>query len=367
MKRYYLGFAAHLSGREVLRHTFTVGREKHRRKLKDYLSQKYDGDAVLTKNCRSALTLALIANLQPGDGVIVNGLTCYAVIEAIRAAKMVPVYADVNRKNLNFDVKTLTNALSRTPARGIIIQNTLGNPVDILEIEQFAKKHNLMIIEDLAHCTGVKYPDGREAGTVGIATVLSFGKDKSIDTTSGGAVIFRNTANTDGELPSASPRFSDVARARFYPMFGAMIRGLNRVHLGGALQNLLLKMHWMEKSADNKLDLNCKIAKFEAKLALEQLKGLKKSGEPALRDFVLVRSRDEALDKLRKAGYYFDGFWYDVPVIPKRYYHKVHFPEADCPVATELSQKMLNLPTWYSKKELATARKILQEYLEESK
>lgn len=368
MKRYYLGFAAHLSGREIWRHTFAIGRKKDCQELVAFLEQKYGGEAVLTKNCRSGLALAFKAYFEPGDGIIVNGLTCYAVLEAIKAAKLVPIFADVDRDSLNFNVGTLTDALSRgSRVRGIIVQNTLGNPVNMVETEQFANKNNLMIIEDLAHCTGVKYPDGREAGTVGVATVLSFGKDKSIDTTSGGAVIFRRAPRIERLSPQTPPRPSDVARARFYPMLSAMIRGLNHIHLGGAFQRLLLKIHWMEKSADNKLDLNCKIAKFEAKLALRQLKDLKKSGKKPLRKFYLVRDREEVLRKLRKAGYFFDGLWYDKPIIPERYYKKAHFPEEDCPVATELSKRMVNFPTYYSKKDLAPAMKIVQEHLEENK
>ena len=54
----------------------------------------------------------------------------------------------------------------------------------------------------------------------------------------------------------------------------------------------LVKIHWVEKSADNRLDLARRISKFEAKLALQQLKDLKKSGEMPLRDF-LVRHADE--------------------------------------------------------------------------
>ena len=128
----------------------------------------------------------------------------------------------------------------------------------------------------------------------------------------------------------------------------------------------LVKIHWVEKSADNKLDLERKIAKFEAKLALKQLKDLKKSGEGPLREFALVKDREELLKKLASAGYYFGGFWYERPVSPERYYKKVHFPEDKCSVAVEVAEKIINLPTYYSKEDLAPARKIIAEYMEEA-
>lgn len=366
MKRYFLGMAANYTRKERLEHTFAAGREKDRGALQRYLTQKYSGEAILTKNGRSALALALRAYFEPGDEVIVNGFTCYAVYEAIKTAGLTPVWADISRRDLNFDVKTLEKVVD-DGAKGIIIQNSLGNPVDIVAIEKFAKKYNLTIVEDLAHCAGVKYADGREAGTVGAAAALSFGKDKSIDTISGGAVILRDPCKNTIEAPSKLPKISDTLRARFYPLLGAVARGLSYIHLGGAFMRGLVKIHWVEKSADNKLDLERKIAKFEAKLALKQLKRLKKSGGKPLREFYLVHNRAEVLKKLQDKGFYFGGFWYEKPVSPERYYKKVHFPEGQCPVATEVADKIINFPTYYDAKDLAPARKIVAEYTEESK
>ena len=299
----------------------------------------------------------------------------------LRSAALTPVVTGFARYSAPVVAYDLDSPISRTlskknglkpsethaPVKGIIIQNSLGNPVDITAIEKFAKQYNLMIIEDLAHCAGVKYTDGREAGTVGAAAALSFGKDKSIDTISGGAVVLRHPCKNTIKAPSKLPRISDTLRARFYPLFGAMARGLSYVHLSGAFMRCLVKIHWVEKSADNKLDLERKIAKFEAKLALKQLKNLKKSGEKPIREFCLVRNRAELLKKLQENGYYFGGFWYERPVSPERYYKKVHFPEDECPVAVEVAEKIINLPTYYSKEDLAPARKIIAEYMEKAK
>ena len=362
MKHYFLGAAARYSRKERLVHTFAVGREKDRAELSRYLGKRYGGEAILCKNGRSALALALRAYFEPGDAVLVNGFTCYAVYEAVVSAGLKPVFADISLDNLNFNIDTLMNTIPDN-SRGIIIQNTLGNPVDIRALEKFAKEHNLMIVEDLAHCAGVRYADGREAGTVGVATALSFGKDKSIDTVSGGAVILRDPCKNAIKVPSKIPKLSDHLRARFYPLFGAIYRGLSYVKLNGVFMRCLLAIHWVERSADNKLDLERKISKFEAKLALRQLKKLKKSGEPPLREFYLVNDRDKVLKELAKNGYFFNGFWYEKPVSPERYYKKVHFPASGCPNAVYASEHIVNLPTYYSKKALARAREIINEHL----
>ena len=401
-KNYFLGLAANYSREERLAHTFTIGREEDVKDLKNYLNRKYLGErTILTKNGRSALALALKAYFNKGDKILVNGFTCYAVYEAIKAANLEPVFVDINLKDLNFDYNVLDEIIKsdnsrhapsrpssrgsgaptapvvadglessdshnflQTRIKGIIIQNTLGNPVDIEKIEKFAKEHDIKIIEDLAHSAGVRYSDGREAGTVGIATVLSFGKDKSIDTISGGAVIFRQPYKNIIKAPSKAPKISDHIRARLYPTFGAMTRALTHIHLGGIFMRILLKLHLVEKSADNKLDLDRKISKFEAKRALIQIKSLSRSGEKPLRDFEFVNQRTELLTKLAQNGFYFDGFWYEKPVSPARYYKKVLFPEKSCPNAVYASEHIINIPKIYHKKNIEPARKIISEYLD---
>ena len=248
MKHYFLGMAANYEDGEWLGHLFTIGRKRDLGALKSFLNKRYSGEAVLCKNGRSALTLALKAYFDKGDEIIVNGFTCYAVYEAVKAAGLKPLFVDISREDLNFDLEKLQNYKQ---ARGIIVKNTLGNPVDIVAVEQFAKEHEMLIIEDLAHCTGIKYADGREAGTVGVATACSFGKDKSIDTISGGAVIFRAPKKHEIEAPSKTPKISDHLRAKLYPMFGAMCRGLSYIGLGGAMMKLLVALHLVEKSASS--------------------------------------------------------------------------------------------------------------------
>lgn len=395
-KLYFLGAAANYSRKELWAHTFAIGTKNDCEDLVDLLEKKYEGKAMLTKNGRSALALALRANLPKGSHVIINGFTCYAVYEAVKAAGMVPVFADINKDTLNFDIKTLGDALvgssevvrdngseiasePRNDGRersgpkkdqqgisyALIIQNTLGNMVDIEAIEKWAKENNVIIIEDLAHCTGRKYQDGREAGTVGASTILSFGKDKSIDTISGGAVIFRDK-NPKIAAPRLKPRHSDAFRERFYPMFGAKYRALAHIHLNGVYMKILLALHLVQKSADNKLEMNRKISKFEAKRALRQMELLNKDGEEKIRDFYLVHNRSELLEELKAAGYFFSGFWYEKPVSPERYYKNVDFKEESCPVAVEVAEKIINIPKYYSEEDLRKAMEIIKKYLEKA-
>lgn len=364
MKHYFLGLGAGYSKKERRAMLFSRGKEVDLTNLREYIRKEYGAHQVLiTKNGRSAIAAGLKYYFNGSGEVIVNGLTCRAVIQGIKAAGMTPIYADIDKKTLNFNVENLKKALTKK-TRAIIIQNSLGNMVSIREIKKFAKQNNLVIVEDLAHCTGRKYEDGSEAGTVGEITIFTFGKDKTIDVVSGGAVAFRNSVAPLAKIPKQKPKFSNTMRARLYPSLVAMCRTLSYVKLSGVFMKFLISTKLIRRSAEGNVDFkNERLSYFQAKLALEQLKNREKNAKKPLREFYLVNDREKVLDELKKAGYYFSGFWYEKPVIPERYYKASNFPEEKCPNAVFVSKYIINLPNYYTKKELEPARKIITKYL----
>ncbi|MBQ6606050.1 hypothetical protein IJH66_03710, partial [Candidatus Saccharibacteria bacterium] len=193
------------------------------------------------------------------------------------------------------------------------------------------------------------------------------GKGKSIDTITGGAVLLRDPTLSFPKSFNKSAlkkrrKSGDVPRASWYPLFGAIARGLAHLKLEKYWLGLLLKLRWIERSADTKLLENTTITNWQAKLALRQLKSLK---DKPLREFFLVENREETLKILKKKGIRLEESWYEVPVSPARYYKKTNFPEKENKNAVFFAEHVLNLPTWYydkkHQKELAYAKKILKE------
>lgn len=359
---FFLGAASNYTFRDVLRHTFAFGFPKDTQKLKTELSHHYGATSdrvALTSSGRAALTIALKSSIPRGSKVILNGFTCYAVVEAIRAAGCIPVFADVDKHTLNYSAVTLEKLLRTNPdIRAFIIQNSLGYPIDITPFEKLRTKYHLIMVEDLAHSAGTFYPDGREVGTVGDAAALSFGKGKTIDTITGGAVVLRNPTLPTLKNPRHRQPLSTTLRARFYPLFGAFIRASYHLHLEKIVTGGLFALHFIERSADLKLDLTTRPAHWQSRLALAQLKHLKKT---PIREFAFVSDRAKVLKKLRNHGYIFHEIWYEVPVAPERYYNKLHLTEADLPNSTEVSRTIINLPTWYNKNNLTLAKKIIED------
>ncbi|MBQ9403253.1 DegT/DnrJ/EryC1/StrS family aminotransferase [Candidatus Saccharibacteria bacterium] len=370
--KYFLGLSSQYSLGDILRHTFAFGDEYQLPELRAFLAAHYGATfdhVAIYSNGRTALNVAIRGVAPRGSKIIVTSLTCYAVIQAVKAAGCVPIFADVNKETLHYGAKELKKALEgETNVKAIIIQNNLGIPVNIEEIETVAKRNKLAIIEDLAHCAGVKYPDGREVGTVGRVSALSFGKGKSIDAVTGGAVIFTNPLDPPVKQPTVAPKRSDNFRARFYPLFSLIIRRLYYLHpkVGKAFTAFLLKTKQIKRSADGAVDPKTRLSFWQCKMALRQLRSMPHRGRKPLRDFYLVSDRDEVLAGLEKKGYYFSDIWYDTPVAPRRYFRKADFHPDQCPVATEVAEQIINLPTWYDPAELRSAKRLIMAHLAEN-
>lgn len=377
-----LGQASNYSAGQIFGQLFACGTKRDSKKLKEALAKKYQVSSdhvALYHTGRSALAAAIRA-VAPAGGrnVLIPGLTCIAVIRAIKAAGCNPVFVDIEPENLEYNYKSLASELekirkkSRRLAKGyyrkekvcyngsiILVQNTLGIAWDIKKVEKLAKEYHAEIIEDLAHSAGRFYPDGREAGTVGQVAALSFGKGKAIDTISGGALIVR-----DGKMPDApakKPKLSDRLRDRWYPLFGAVARllwdcGAGKVFIGG-----LVKIHFVQRSADAELDTSHRLTHWQAKLAYKQLSKLPKT---PLREYKLVQDRTKLLQELEKNGYCFNEIWYDTPVSPARYADEVKFPVQRCAETVKIAEKIINIPTWYEPTKLEKAYEIIKKYEE---
>lgn len=158
--------------------------------LERELGRSFGGEAFLFGSGREAL-LAILRSLklQQDEEVIVQGYTCIVVPNAIVAAGMTPVYADIEPDTLNLDLAEVKRLI--TPkTRVVICQHTFGIPSFVKELRELCDAHSLILIEDCAHVI----PDASgptEIGKYGDFLFFSFGRDKAISGVSGGAVVCR--------------------------------------------------------------------------------------------------------------------------------------------------------------------------------
>jgi CDP-6-deoxy-D-xylo-4-hexulose-3-dehydrase len=129
-------------------------------------------------------------HLQPGDEVITPAATFPTTLAPIIQNQLVPVLVDCQLGTYNIDVDQLEGAYS-DKVRAVFVPHTLGNPVEMDKVVDFARRHNLFVVEDTCDALGSRY-DGRMCGTFGHLATLSFYPAHHMTTGEGG-VVFTNS------------------------------------------------------------------------------------------------------------------------------------------------------------------------------
>lgn len=370
----FQSIGAHYTIKTATQHLLKTGDQSDQQSLRRLLSERYGGEVTLYRKGRAALAdgIELAIGKQKGVKVAVAGLTCYSVPQAVWAGGGEVKYLDISQDDLQFSAEELDRAVKADPSiKIVVVQNTLGIPADIKAIEQVARQHQLVIIEDLAHSAGSVYGDGREVGTVGDMVMLSFGKDKALDVVNGGALIIRNRQLGKVAQPAAKPQLIEQCRDRIYPMIGLLSRSLYGVQVGKYLLSAAYKLKLAKRSADGEVDVDEAMPGWQAALAIERIKQLdervklrrdnarkilseldinpvkhaKLPGASLVRVPFLLENRDMAINRLNAAGIHVQDVWYDVPVSPKRYYDRSQFDEKACPNTVKISERLFNIPT----------------------
>ena len=130
--------------------------------------------------------------LRPGDEVLTVAAGFPTTVNPIIQNRLTPVFVDVRLDTYNIDASMLDEALS-PKTRAIMIAHTLGNPFDVDAVTSFAKKHNLLLIEDNCDALGSTY-GGKATGSFGDVSTCSFYPAHHITTGEGGAVFTNKPA-----------------------------------------------------------------------------------------------------------------------------------------------------------------------------
>ncbi len=125
--------------------------------------------------------------LKPGDEVITVAAGFPTTVAPIVQNGLIPVFVDVELETYNIKVDELERALSNK-TKAIVIAHTLGNPFNLTKIIEFAKDHNLWVVEDNCDALGSKY-SGKYTGTFGHISTYSFYPAHHITMGEGGAVV----------------------------------------------------------------------------------------------------------------------------------------------------------------------------------
>ena len=164
------------------------------RKCSDWLEQRLGGHkALLTHSCTAALEMmALLADIGPGDEIIMPSYTFVSTANAFVLRGGVPVFVDIRPDTLNIDETKIEAAI--TPrTKGIMVVHYAGVGCEMDTIMAIARRHGLLVFEDAAQGIMSTYK-GRPLGSIGQLGALSFHETKNIIAGECGALIVNDPA-----------------------------------------------------------------------------------------------------------------------------------------------------------------------------
>lgn len=147
-----------------------------------YIGSKF---SVTANSWTAAAHLALEAiGIQKGDEVIIPSMTFTATAEIVCYFGAKPIIVDIQADTLNIEPDSILKSITNR-SKAIIPVHYGGQPCDMDEITQVAKKNNLKVIEDAAHAIPALYK-GEKIGTLSDVTCFSFYATKTLATGEGG-------------------------------------------------------------------------------------------------------------------------------------------------------------------------------------
>jgi dTDP-4-amino-4,6-dideoxygalactose transaminase len=168
-------------------------------KCQKFFEERYGfGKCLLTTSCTDALEMAaILANIGPGDEVIVPSFTFVSTALAFVRQGATIVFADSEPMTPNIDVARIEELVTaRTKA--IVPVHYAGIACDMDAIMDIASRHNLLVIEDAAQAIDSYHVsrDGtkRALGSIGHMAAFSFHETKNIIAGEGGMLAINDKA-----------------------------------------------------------------------------------------------------------------------------------------------------------------------------
>jgi len=159
-------------------------------KFASYIGTEY---AVMF-NSGSSANLAIIAALkyikeskiQEGDNIIVPAVSWSTTYYPISQNGFILNFVDIDLDTLNIDISKIENAIN-PKTKAIFAVNLLGNPANLVKLNELAEKHDLILLEDNCESLGASI-ESRMTGSIGFASSHSFFFSHHICTMEGGMV-----------------------------------------------------------------------------------------------------------------------------------------------------------------------------------
>ena len=177
---------------EVCHSTTMSGNGQFTKKCQTFFEEKYGfKKCLLATSGTDALEMcAMLCDLKAGDEVIVPSYTFVSTALAFLREGAKVVFADSSSENPNMEAEQIEPLI--TPKTKVIaVVHYAGVACDMDAIMALAEKHNLLVVEDAAHCVDSFYK-GKPLGGIGHLGAFSFHETKNISSGEGGMCVIND-------------------------------------------------------------------------------------------------------------------------------------------------------------------------------
>jgi UDP-2-acetamido-2-deoxy-ribo-hexuluronate aminotransferase len=313
---------------------------KFEQQLENYLGVSH---VIGCANGTDALMIALMAlELKPGDEVISPAFTFISTVETIAFLGLKPVLSDIETETFNIDCLKLEKLVT-SKTKAIMPVHLFGQCANMSEVLDFARKHKLYIVEDVAQANGSDYifSNGKKqkAGTIGHIGCTSFFPTKNLGCYGDGGALFTNDDDLNNKIRYITNH--GMKTRYYYDMLGVNSR-LDTIQ--AAILSVKLKY----------LDSYNKARQKAATIYDKMLANVNNLVTPFCSPYsshiyhqytlrILNGKRDELKESLEKAGIPV-MIYYPVPLHLQKAYLNLGYKAGSFPVSEAVSGQVLSLP-----------------------
>ena len=157
-----------------------------------WMEERFNANKVLlTTSCTHALEMAaILADIKPGDEVIMPSYTFVSTADAFVQRGATIVFVDIRPDTMNIDENLIEDAIT-DKTKAIVVVHYAGVSCEMDTITDIAKRHNLFVVEDAAQGVMSTYK-GKALGTIGDFGCYSFHETKNYSMGEGGALLIKD-------------------------------------------------------------------------------------------------------------------------------------------------------------------------------
>lgn len=338
---------------------------------------------VLVGSGTTAICVTLEAlDLPPRSNILYPDVTCETAVNAAVYAGLSPVFGDIELSSFNLDVDRAVRLAHRQDVGGIVATHIFGHMCDIPRLRERLASNGVFVLEDAAQAYGGEL-GGSKAGTMGDASIISFGSGKLLDCGGGGAILTdsdelcNRCRHIAQDLQKDAARTEQLRRDFMRAMFtltksvteptefrrrrdrlkrehrSAYVCGITEAQVDA----LSRKFHTLEETAHRhrqRADALHRILSGAPDLVLPEQVG---TSVPWRYSFLVRHGRDDLLDAL-----------IDRKVRATRYFRPVHTeygaPDAAYPNSISLYDRIINIDLGVDERAWRAARTALEELVE---